>query len=269
MRPRSMPIGLVLLLWTALACAAPATTATIDELMRKSGLWEQLAGISNEFQKSVDAGALQQGVQDPHAAAALHRAFTVAYGPDKLRPAVAVVLASKLSAEDAQAALDWLGTDLGTRITKLEEASAAGAPPERAAELAAALPPERHALYAQLSRVLHAGDVGATIVINVAYGLARGIRIAVPELSMQDPEQVRDALEARRPQLVELLEAQTIASNAVTYATLSDAELKRYIAFAETPAGRRYHAATWTALDAALSDAAVDAGRLLATVRST
>lgn len=269
MRCRGLPIFVVSLLCACLARAAPATNATIDELMRKSGLWEQLASISNEFQKSLGAGAVQQRVQDPHAAAALHRAFTVAYGADRLRPSVAAVLASKLSADDAQAALEWLGTDLGKRITLLEETSSVGVPPERAAELAAALPPERRALYAQLSRALHAGDVGATIVINVAYGLARGIRIAVPELRMQDPEQVRDALEAKRPRLVAMLEEQTIASNSVTYATLSDAELKRYVAFAETPAGQRYHAATWIALDAALSEAALDAGRLLATVRST
>ena len=65
MRPRRMPIGLVLLLWAALSCAAPA--------------------------------------------AALHRAFTVAYGPDKLRPAIAV---PELRMQDPEQVRDALAAAL-------------------------------------------------------------------------------------------------------------------------------------------------------------
>jgi hypothetical protein len=268
MRCRGCPIFVVALLWACLACAAPATNATIDELMHKSGLWEQLAGIDNVFQRSLDADAARHGVGEQHAAA-LRQAFKVAYGPEKLRPAVAAVLAERLTAEDAQDALAWLATDLGTRITKLEEASTAQARPERPTELLDALPPERRAVYARLAQALHSGDVGATMMINVAYGLAYGIRIAAPQVNTQDPEQLRKQLVAMRPLLVAKVQEQTMASFAITYATLTDAELERYAAFAETPAGQRYHAASSIALDTALSAAAVDVGRLLPTMQLT
>ena len=86
---------------------------------------------------------------------------------------------------------------------------------------------------------------------------------------MQDPERLLATLHATRAKLVAMVEEQSLGSNAVAYGTLSDAELLRYIEFAESPAGRRYHAATSLALDRALTDAAVEAGRLLVTGQST
>ena len=83
------------------------------------------------------------------------------------------------------------------------------------------------------------------------------------------PEAVREALLADRPRIVAMLEEQQLGSSASIYSTLSDADVARYVAFAESPAGRRYHAATSIALDKALTNASVEAGRLLATTRTT
>ena len=268
MRRRDLPIFVVSLLWACLACAAPATTATIDELMHKSGLWEQLAGINAALQRGFDTEEARRSVPEANAVA-LRQAFMVAYGPDKLRPAVAAVLAAKLAAEDAEEALAWLATDLGSRITKLEEASSNQASPERPTEVVNALSPERRAQYARLAQSLRSADVGATMMINLAYGLAHGIRVAAPQMRTQDPERVRQQLESRRPLLVAMLKEQAMASFAITYATLTDAELERYIAFAEAPAGQRYHAVSGLAIETALSDAAVDAGRLFVTMQLT
>jgi hypothetical protein len=86
-------------------------------------------------------------------------------------------------------------------------------------------------------------------------------------VDVQDPEQLRQQQVARRPLLVAMLKEQTMASFAIAYATPTDADLERYVAFAGTPAGQRYHAAAGIAINTALSDAAVDAGRLLATMQ--
>lgn len=220
------------------------------------------------LQRSIDDGVAQKQFADERAATAMRSAFATAYGADRLRPAVARVLADTLSEEDARAALAWLTTDLGRRITSLEEAAAERAPPERTDEIAAALPPARRALFVRLSSALHAGEVAATVLINMTWGLARGAEIASPG-SARQADDIRAALEGSRARIVAQVERQMVGVNAVTYASLTDEEIERYIAFAESPAGGRYHAATSIALERALSDASIEAGRILASSRST
>lgn len=256
-------------LWSAAAFAAPATPAAIDELLHKSGLWEQLAAIGPQLQQGIDDSVVKGGMADDHGVAAMRRAFRVAYGPERLRPAMAKALAGEISAEDTAAALAWLATDLGKRVTRLEEDASKAAMPERLAEIAAALPADRRELYLRMARATHTGEVGATIMINVTYGLARGARLASPGTPMQDPEQLLRSLHGSRAKLVTMVEEQSLGTSAIAYGTLSDADLLRYIEFAESPVGRRYHAATSLALDRALTDAAVEAGRLLVTGQST
>ena len=261
------------LLASTLAAATPPTPAAVDELMHKSGMWRQLADVAALFVQGVDKAAAQQAPADQATAAAMRSAFLVAYGPDRLRPAVARELALVLSAEELDAALQWLASDTGVGITKLEEdAAAADAAQDRsdiADALAAGLAPERRARYQRLARAMHSGEVGALMMINMTYGLAQGMRAATPGSPGRDPEEMRAALEAVRPQLVAVSEKRGLATMAITYATLPDADLDRYIAFAESPAGGRYNAAATIALDKALTAGATEAGRLLVQSRST
>ena len=122
---------------------------------------------------------------------------------------------------------------------------------------------ERLAQYERLAEATRAGDVGATILINTAAGLARGFKAALPGFGGPDSDQIRALMETRRPQLVALMKKQQIMFFAMSYATVADDEIERYVAFAESPVGRRYQAATVIAVDKAMTDAAVETGRLL------
>jgi hypothetical protein len=256
-----------------LAAAAPPTPAAVDALMHNSGTWRQLADIEREFGQGLDQTAAGQATPDAQSAAALRHAFAVAYSPDRLRPAVARELAVALSAEDVETTLAWLATDVGKRITRLEEDESASAHSqerrERAPEVVAGLAPDRLARYQRLAQATHASEVAATMLINMSYGLARGISLAMPGTPTQDPEAIRAALQAGRPRIVAMMEVQQLAYSADTYESLSNEDLDNYIAFAESPVGRRYHAATMIALDRAMTDGATEAGRLLVTGRST
>lgn len=271
MRMRQWVVIAATLLASTWSLASPPTPAVVDELMHKSGLWQQLAQVGLLFVQGVDKAAAQQRAPD-QLAAAMRQAYTVAFGPDRLRPVVARELAAVISAEEIESALAWLTTDLGIRITKLEEdQAAADAVEDRSdigAALAAGLSPERLQLYERLSRAMRSGEVGATMMINLTYALARGMSVAMPGAPNTDPEEIRAMLDATRPRLVAMMEQRVLASMALGYATLSNADLERYVAFAESPAGGRYNAAATIALDKALSNSAREVGRLLATGRS-
>lgn len=249
------------------ASAAGPPVERTDELMHKSGLWNQLAELAPMFSQGVDDASSRMGGANTPSLEALRQAFATAYSADRLRPAVARELALSLSAEDVDASLEWLSGDLGQRITALEEkASTAEAQRERmetGTERVKALSSERLAQYERLAEAIRAGDVGATIMINAAAGLARGFKAALPGFGGPDADQVRALMETRRPQLVALMKKQQIMFFAMSYATVSDDEIERYVAFAESPVGRRYQAATVIAVDKAMTDAAVETGRLL------
>ena len=267
MRGRSIIAFAVLMFLSVGAFAAEPSAERTDELMHKSGLWNQLAEMAPLFSQGVDDASSRMGGANAPSLEALRQAFATAYSADRLRPTVARELALSLSAEDVDASLEWLSADLGQRITSLEEkASTSEALRERmetGAERVKALSSERLAQYERLAEATRAGDVGATILINTAAGLARGFKAALPGFGGPDSDQIRALMETRRPQLVALMKKQQIMFFAMSYATVADDEIERYVAFAESPVGRRYQAATVIAVDKAMTDAAVETGRLL------
>lgn len=272
LNPRSCGVALVAFWLGASAHAATPTPDSIDRLIHESGLWNQVAEIAPAFAQGVDDAAARSGGPDARQAEALRQAFATAYSADRLRPAVARELSTSLSGDDIDASLVWLSGSVGRRLTALEEkASTADALRERMESGPAfvrELSPERLAQYTRLVSAIHAGEVGATMMINLAVGLARGFGAASPGLSAGDGEAVRTLMEARRPDLVAAMDKQQLLFFATSYASVSDADIALYVDFAESPLGRRYQAATVMALDKAMTEAAVEAGRLLVNQKS-
>jgi hypothetical protein len=99
-----------------------------------------------------------------------------------------------------------------------------------------------------LEKAVRGGEAGTEITINiataVAYGAASTSRFADPAAV----ERLRAQFEAERPRILEALTRRAVESFAWIYRTLPDEDLDRYIAFAETPAGRTYHDATIRAM---------------------
>ncbi len=110
------------------AGASIAETRHTEELMRKSGIWKQVA----DFPALVQAGAEEtrkkrkasgkSAMTDAEYArfvAMLGRAFA----PERMRRIIARELERNLSAEDEAKMLAFLSSDLGKRATKLEESA--------------------------------------------------------------------------------------------------------------------------------------------------
>jgi len=229
--------------------------------------------MASAITESLDETAERQGEANAQSIASLRRAFESSYSADRLRPAVARKLAASVSAADVDAALAWLRTDLGVRITDLEvEYSTPARARKRIGQadgLVRGIPEARRAQYDRLSHAIHAAEVSATLIIEISKGVARGLDMVDPGgPSRESLDRLSDALEAQRPRIVAAMEEQNMAFFAEAYATLSDDELERYIVFAESRPGARVQAAMSTALNEAMTDAAVEAGRSAASARS-
>lgn len=245
-----------------------ADTERVRRLMERSGLWSQIAQI--EPQSLAGLAQMQRGAKERLGATealALEAAIREAFAPDRLRARMTEELASALDVATIDAALAWLETDLGRRITAFEE-QATSVPGGDHAEhlgpkLLAASGEPRRALFQRLAKATRAGEVTYAVGSTVADGMFRGLALAAPQLGL-DPGLVARQMAADRDAMIAEGEAEAQSGFAYAYRDLSDEELTRYVEFCETAAGRRYSDATARTLEKVLAEAARGMGERLA-----
>jgi len=257
--------GAALLTLAGHAVAADRISSeTAAAIARKSGVVDQLA----DFGPSMRAGITTQ----PELASKMTeaqlgtvlKAFEAAYAPSRLSADIDAELVKQLKPAAAKDALAWLESDLGVRITALENGATelANDPEKMAAaqKLLERLPPRRAERYIALMKATGADESGAQIVLNSSLGIAYGAAAALGS-SPPDLDALRKELEAGRPQMVEAIGNTYIVMFASVYQDVAEADLDKYLAFAESPSGKAYHKAITVALDVALTNAAKEAGR--------
>ncbi len=244
---------------------AATSEALVDDFLRKSGLWAQLAQIEPGVQLGIAQSDGQMRQLNDEQLRHLRAAASYAYGADRLRKAMRADLVATLPTSDAEQALQFLATDLGKRVTALEEAAASPADSDRieaiAAEAAAALTPSRRQLIQRMVKATGIVDVAASIVINQQLGVMRGFAFYSGRADASTTDELRTRMDSYREQMIGALAPRLTAHAAVIYGPLSEEELVRYVAFLESPVGLTISRVTSAALDRVLAAAAFDLGR--------
>ena len=254
-------------------CAQEPAGRRTGELMQKSGLHRQLGQVRDQMkegaaqgreQAKASAGAPPLSDED---FARILGAMEKAYAPATLQASMSKELARILPAADERAVLEWLSSDLGRKFTEIEEKSGEAEAMTRGVREAPAyfdtVPKPRVELFRQLVDEVHAGQALASIVINISIGVAVGVSLADPNNIGPEAmaKRVREKLEPERSKMVAYFNRQALMMYAYIYRDMSDADVGRYVAFANTPSGRRYHDATITGMDVVFTRAALDLGR--------
>jgi len=256
-------------LLVAAALTAAAADRRTEELMRKSGLWIQLGQVQSQMvggaQQAQDMGSGAERLDDADFAK-LKASMNLAFAPEKLQKAMSREMESLLSAEDEAEVLKWLSSDLGKRITKIEEESGElekSMAIERAAPAHfATVPKERVEKYRRMVKAIRMGEVTASMVINMTTAIGFGMAMGNPSA---DAAAVANAMRARmepqREQMAAEFDARSLQTFAYIYREIGDADLDRYVAFAESPVGKRYHDASTRGMDKVIARASLDVGR--------
>jgi hypothetical protein len=265
-------VGLVAVLLSVVGCSTPdirPADAVFDELMRKSGLWIQLAQVEPMMQAGVSQAQARATTLTEEDLARLQGAIASAYAADALRTTVRDQLVATLPAQDAAGVLRWLSSDLGQRITALE---AAGSSPDAVIKrsdagprLLASLPASRREKLERLAKATFSADAAAAIIVDTMLGVSRGLagRTGAPAERVED---LKSKFQSRKDQFVVVLEPRIVVDFASIYQPLSDQELDQYVAFCESSAGHKFALASLDALDKALTEAATRLGQRLADV---
>jgi hypothetical protein len=255
----------------AFAAAALGQERRIDELMRKSGLDDHMAQVLAHTRAGAEQARAEakargnKGDLTDAQYARLLLGMNVAFAPEKLRTVVRAEMLKEVSAADEEEVLRWLSSDLGVRITKLEEerdqAERYQKMEAEMPEFMKTVPKARLALCERLAESIGSGESSARLMINITVAIAYGIALSMPGGDVEAIKEIRAKLESQRPQMEAAMQQHAIGIFAYTYQPLGDAELGRYVDFAESPVGRRYHRATIKAVDRAMLQGSIELGR--------
>lgn len=266
------------LAWGLAALATTAVQAQIDEaaaeqLMRQSGLWEQLGSTAAGARAGIETAArhrLTALTEDE--LQRLLKATDAAFAPDTLRAAVRKALAARVPPAHLSPLQAWLDGELGRRITALEVAAAR---PDRDSERAIragiarlnAAPEGRRKLIEQLVESTRAAESITNMTINVAVAVQRGMASVKPDGPVAPVATLRESFEAQRAQMIQAYGGMSQALFAEMYQALPDGELASYLEFLRSAAGRHFLEATMQAMEQALVQAAETLGTRLPGMR--
>jgi len=247
------------------AAADKLTPQAAEVLVRESGLADQLPSIA----PSVAAGlTLNPGFASNLSEDQLQivlKAFANAYAPLRLSADISAELAGQLKPAAAQESLAWFQSELGRKITALEDTASKSASDstamEQAQELYQRLPPRRAERYEKLAKASGVAESSAQLLINTSAGTAYGVASTTGAASPPNLDEIRDEYARNRAEMTEALRIQFIVLFASAYQSLPETELDQYIAFVESPSGQAFHKAMAVAIDRAMVKATKEAGK--------
>lgn len=221
---------------------SPGKEALTQELMKKSGAEQQIrqlplqafAGLEDQKGK-LSAGQYKN----------LRRILGAAFHADTLEKSVSKRVLSDLDHETMRKALTWLRSDLGTKITRLEEAASSPKAVKLVQAFAKRLqtappPPQRVALARQIDRATGSSELALMITEATALQVATAFDATLPTERQMGVDRLRIQLERERPKLREGSRQAVMVNLLYAYESLSDRELQRYLEFLETQEGRDY-----------------------------
>ena len=255
------------------AAVAETSAQTVETLMHKSGIWQQLADVAPQVVASMRGSIEKEGSRvTPSEADRVIARAQAAYAVDRLRATVSDHLKRELDPAQVDRLLAWYDGRIGIAITKAEEAGSADVrdPDERVrddAKLFARLPAARRDMLQRLVEASHGAEVAVTVSIRTAVAARRAVEQARPDAPGVPSNEIEAALERQRPRLESMYGAVIAASGARIYSGVPDESLGKYIDFLASPAGSHFTVVGSRALEAALVAAAEEFTRSLPSTR--
>ena len=238
----------------------------VQTLMIKSGLNKQLEQLAPMVQTSISqqnqgANALSADELDMLSGMAAE-----AFDAKALKDKVQRHIQTNLPETDIRAALAWLNSPLGAKITKLEEDASTPAAYEEMQKLGSQLTGNagRVDLIRKLDNASKATETAVAVMLNTQMALIAALTSGVPPEKRPTIENIEKEVLKNKGQIQSAVEQATLLTLLYTYRSLSNAEIGKYIDFARSASGKKYNTVTSEAVTAAVTNAAHVLGSLIA-----
>ena len=237
--------------------------ALIEEVLELSGAKRQVLEIPALCQSRLSE---RQGRMKPADYAKLSQIVAESYRPDTLYKAVTETFKSRFDEKRLLAVRQAWHSPLFKRISALEAQASTPEAARRLQEFAAELrhvPPhaDRLALIRRVDAATGSTDFNIEIVLTTIRGIALGVDPMMPASQRLKPGQLDHMLSEMRAQMRAPLKNQVLVSLLYTYQSLTDGELRGYLAYLESDAGRWFDGAARDGILSGMTAAADRVGR--------
>ncbi len=231
--------------------------ALIEEVLRLSGVLDQLERMGREADASFDRGDERLAKLSPEERERLRRAIVDAFQPEALRRSAVETVGSTFDQPKLLSAREWLRSPLARAMTQLETApSDRQAMEQFVAALEEAPPPE--ARLALIRRLEEATDATESL-LRLSGAMVTGMGSAMETSGTLKPGEFADVVGRKREEYInehrDEFEATVLAHFLFTYRTVSDTELEPYVQFWESELGRWFNQLAFDALTHAVETA--------------
>ncbi len=256
-----------LVAWSACLCGAGVAAErsdpeTVRQLMQLSGMNKQIEQFPPTLRAELDRQQAERPTLTDEQLDTIRSVIAVSFDATRILASVRKSLERNLAGADAKAALKWLTSPLGRKITKLEEdASTAEAYLEMQeigpGLLAGNAETERFRRIKRLDNATGATESSLNVAQNLEMAIASAASSAAQDARRPSYDEILEMTAMSKARMRSEVERMVEIGFLYAYRGLADREIDKYIAFAESKPGRRYHQAT---IDA-VNDALVEAGR--------
>jgi hypothetical protein len=243
-----------------------ADPGSVETLMVKSGLSKQLEQVAPMMQDGMAQQNQGPNALSPEKMTELSGLAAKAFDAKVLREKVQKHIQANMSEADVQAALSWLRSPLGEKITKLEEEASTPAAYAEMQKMADKLTGNsgRVELARRLDNAVKATETGVAVALNTQTAMIAALTSGTAPEERPTMNDIEKEVAKSKGQIRSAVEQSTILSFLYAYRSLSDAEIGKYIDFASSASGKRYHAVTAEGVNVAMSSAARVLGGLIA-----
>jgi hypothetical protein len=243
-----------------------ASLRTAERLMQSSGLAVQLRGLPAQMEADFKQSS---ALLDQKLMEALLAAARTSFQPEMLEADITARVANKLTIADMNAALAWLDSPAGERITRAEELGSSEFDADRYAKYVQSLREKQ--LSDQRGQMLAAvvtATNGAEAALATQEAIALGVAVGMDTL--QPPERrlgeatlrVRVHQAVRSEQARSAIAEQLLPLYAYFYRDVPEADLAAYVRFLGMTSGKRYQQAMTDAYVESLRRASIRVGEL-------
>ncbi|MDH5326793.1 MAG: DUF2059 domain-containing protein [Gammaproteobacteria bacterium] len=268
MRKYHKSVLFMLLLLPVLAMAAPIKDGSLNELLKASGLSEQVDQLPGAVKAGLDQ-AQQQGSPIPAAEyEALSKAMVAAFAPKQVNLAIKAQLKKKLSQADAKQLMAWYKSKLGKKITKAEEKASTPQAMQAMMAQAQSLVSDqaRLDLAIKIVNLVKAVDMGVDLQMHTSKSIVAAMSQAANPGAPVDMQAIETQLAAGEVQMRDAMQQFMVLSMLYSYKELSVAEIKKYVAFLEKPVTQKFNNTVIQAMSVALASAVDNMAKSMASI---
>jgi hypothetical protein len=233
----------------------------VRALMLKSGMEKQIEQMPQQLQSELDQQQANAGEMPQEDFKRFSNIAVSAFDAKAIHASVQAYIQSNLSEQDMKDVLEWLESPLGAKITKLEEAASTAKAYEEMQAIGPMLLQEnqgsaRMKKLMKLDTVVGVTRSSVNTIMNVQLAMITAMSAAMEADKRPTFEDVQELVKRNQPQMHAAMSRMVQMQFLYSYRDLSDNEIDRYIRFAESMAGQRYHDVSIRAIDEALVQAA-------------